>query len=225
MKFSNKGLSEFYERSSDKSSFGEPVPSVVQLPDILPSGSEVLDLGAGDGRNSLFLASKGMNVKAIDLSEAGISKLKRLAAESGVNVETEVADVVNYSIEHDYDALVVILLFQFLKENEVMRLMNEMKAHTKPGGVNVVHMFTSSGDRQNLDRIEDPDSECFYPEDGWLKEFYGDWEIIDHSSASSTLIGKFKEDGTPMMSTVERIVAKKDGGFAQRYKEILAKTE
>ena len=37
---------------------------------------KVLDLGAGEGRNSIFLAEKGFDVTAIDISEIGINKLK-----------------------------------------------------------------------------------------------------------------------------------------------------
>ena len=207
MKFSQEGLTNFFEKT-EKSSFGEPVKSVEQLAELIPPGS-VLDLGSGDGRNALYLAKKGFEVKAVDLSEAGIAKLNRLAKEAGLVVQTEVADASTYMIDSDYDAFVIVLLFQFLNEKDSLRFLNEMKAHTKAGGANVVHLFTTSGDRQRLDLEEDPDSKCFYPDDGWLKEFYGDWEIVEHSSSTSPLIGKFHEDGSPMTSVVEKIIARK----------------
>lgn len=207
MKFSQEGLTKFFNKT-EKSSFGEPVKTVERLAELIPPGS-VLDLGAGDGRNALYLAQKGFAVKAVDLSEAGIAKLNRLAKEAGLVVQTEVADASAYTIDSDYDAFVVVLLFQFLNEQDSLRIMHEMKRHTKQGGVHVVHVFTKSGDRQRLDMEEDPGSSCFYPNDGWLKEFYHDWEIVEHSSASGPLIGKFHEDGTQMTSVVERIIARK----------------
>lgn len=207
MKFSQEGLTNFYTKT-EKSSFGEPVKTIERLAESMSSGS-ILDLGTGDGRNALYLAQKGFAVKAIDLSEAGIAKLNRLARETGVVVQTEVADASMYTIDSDYDAIVVVLLFQFLNERESLRLMEEMKEHTKSGGMNVIHVFTKSGDRPRLDLEEDPDSNCFYPDDGWLKEFYKDWEIVEHSSVSAPLINKFYKDGTPMTSVVERIIARK----------------
>lgn len=69
----------------EKSSFGEPVKTVERLAELMPLGF-VLDLGAGDGRNALYLARKGFTVKAVDLSEAGIAKLNRLAKEAGLIV-------------------------------------------------------------------------------------------------------------------------------------------
>ncbi len=207
MKFSQEGLTSFFNKTKE-SSFGEPVKMVERLAELIPAGS-VLDIGAGDGRNALYLAEKGFAVTAIDLSEAGIAKLQRTAHERGLHVVTEVADAATYTIKTDYDAFVVVLLFQFLAEEDSLRLMKEMKEHTKTGGINVVHVFTTSGDRERLDREEDPGSSCFYPADDWLKKIYSDWEIVEHSSASGPLIGKFNKDGSPMTSVVERILARK----------------
>lgn len=206
MKFSKEGIANFYKRIEHDSSFGNPVASVERLTELLPSGS-VLDLGAGDGRHALYLASKGFEVKAVDISEAGIEKLRRFAKARELVIQTEVVDVSKYSIESDYDAIVAILLFQFLTADTSMRLMKEMKEHTKPGGINVVHVFTKTGDRPRLDQEGDPTA--FYPNDNWLKTFYSDWDVIGHSSSNGPLIGKFHEDGTPMTSIVEKIIARK----------------
>lgn len=207
MKFSQEGLTHFFNKTA-ASSFGEPVQSVIRLAELIPPGS-VLDLGSGDGRNALYLAEHGFAVQAVDLSEAGIAKLQGFAKARGLNIETEITDAATYNINKEYDVFVVVLLFQFLSEEASLRLLREMKEHTPPGGAHVIHLFTSSGDRQRLDREEDPHLTCFYPPDGWLQEFYSDWEIIEHSSSSGPLIGKFNEDGSPMTSVVEKMLARK----------------
>ena len=38
----------------------------------LSTGKEALDIGAGNGRNSLFLARRGFSVVAVDISEEGL---------------------------------------------------------------------------------------------------------------------------------------------------------
>ena len=209
MKISIDFMTKFFTKDAEHSAFGEPTESVKRLVELLPSRGNVLDLGASDGRHSLYLAEHGFDVTAVDLVPAGLEKIERLAQARGVVVKTEIADASVYSLHNEYEAIVVVLLLQCLNEEASLRLLREMKAHTKPGGVNVVHVFTKSGDRPRLDLEEDPTA--FYPADGWLKEFYVDWEIIAHDSTSGPLIGKFREDGSPMTSVVEVVVARKPG--------------
>lgn len=208
MKFSASGLKTFFEKAAE-SSFGEPAKTLEWCLRHLPKGARILDLGAGDGRNALYLAKHGFRVKAVDLSEAGILKLERLANEQGLQVETEVADAATYRIQEQWDGFVVVLLFQFLAEKDSRRLLEDMKEKTIAGGLHVIHVFTNTGDRQRLDREEDANAHCFYPEDGWLKRFYEGWEIVEYSSSSSPLIGKKRADGSDMMNVVEKIVVRK----------------
>jgi hypothetical protein len=103
--------------------------------------------------------------------------------------------------------IVATVIFQHLPTQGALPLLEEMKARTNPGGVNAITLFTKNGDRYALDKQEDPDA--FYPEDCWLKEFYQDWEVLEHELSSSPLIGKSHEDGTPMTNMVEKILARK----------------
>ena len=48
----------------------------------------VLSLAEGEGRNAVFLARRGLQVRGVDSSAVGLTKAQRLAAEHGVaNVE------------------------------------------------------------------------------------------------------------------------------------------
>ena len=66
---------------------GQPSQEVAKIVAILPAGSRVLDLGCGDGRNSLLPAEKGLQVTAVDISSTAIEKLERLTKERGLSVE------------------------------------------------------------------------------------------------------------------------------------------
>jgi SAM-dependent methyltransferase len=63
----------------------------------IPSGGKVLCLGEGEGRNAVFLASRGHQVLAIDLSATGLMKTERLATQRGVSIRTQVADLADYA--------------------------------------------------------------------------------------------------------------------------------
>ena len=53
----------------------------------------VLDLGCGEGRNAVWLARQGWSVTAVDFSDVGLDKGRRLADAHAVTVEWVLADV------------------------------------------------------------------------------------------------------------------------------------
>ena len=59
----------------------------------LPAGGEVLCLADGEGRNGVFLATRGMRVTGVDSSAVGLAKAQKLATERGVSLTTIVADL------------------------------------------------------------------------------------------------------------------------------------
>lgn len=50
---------------------------------------KALDIGMGEGRNTVFLAGKGFQIEGVDCSKAAVEKAKKLAAEKGVTIEAK----------------------------------------------------------------------------------------------------------------------------------------
>lgn len=65
--------------------------------DRLTSGS-VLCLAEGEGRNAVWLAQQGVKVTAVDSSEVGLKKARRLAQERGVSITTLHVDLKDFEI-------------------------------------------------------------------------------------------------------------------------------
>lgn len=206
MQYIKENYERLWAKSLDQSSYGKPTELVIKLADSLSSGN-VLDLGAGDGRQALYLASKGFAVTAVDLSQAGLNKLQSLAQQQGVRIQTELADLHTWTIAEEYNAILAIAVLQHLQHTATLRLLEDMKLHTAPGGMNALTVFTKSGDRYALDQTEDPGA--FYPEDNWLKQFYSDWEIIEHDLITTSEIRTNPATGLPLQNTVERLLARK----------------
>lgn len=59
----------------------------------LPAEGAALVPAAGEGRDAVWLAQRGLRVTAVDLSREGLAKTERLAASRGVEVETVHADL------------------------------------------------------------------------------------------------------------------------------------
>ncbi len=113
----------------------DPIPFLKDHVDLLPKGA-ALDLAMGEGRNGVFLATKGFQVTGVDISEAGFKKARALASEKGVKLTTVVADLEQYTIPpSSYD---VIICTYFLQRD----LFPKITAALKPGGVALIETYT-----------------------------------------------------------------------------------
>ena len=75
----------------------EPNDFLRQQAQVIPQG-KVLCLADGEGRNSVYLASLGYDVTAVDSSAVGLEKAQKLAAAKGVTITTEVVDLADYDL-------------------------------------------------------------------------------------------------------------------------------
>src|SRR5579863_4766455 len=62
----------------------------------LHRGQTALSVADGEGRNGVWLAEQGLDVLAIDFSPNALAKSRALAAERGVTLRHEVADVTTW---------------------------------------------------------------------------------------------------------------------------------
>jgi long-chain acyl-CoA synthetase len=71
----------------------------------LPSGSRILFLGEGEGRNACYAAAQGFEAHAIDASDIGLEKLALMAKEQGVSVTAVHLDLEDWEPDTSYDAV------------------------------------------------------------------------------------------------------------------------
>ena len=108
---------------------------VAELQDLAPG--RALDVGAGEGRNAVWLASRGWEVTAVDFSAVAVDKGRRLAEDRGVAVDWVCADVRDYEPEPASFRLVLIAYLQ-LREAELDRVLRRAGTALAPGGVLLV---------------------------------------------------------------------------------------
>ena len=86
-------LSSKYQRmmriSCDDFHYGPQIPgdSVLRLLPPLQPGMRALELGCGAAQNSIFLARKGLDCTALDISSEQLAHARKLAAAAGVKIE------------------------------------------------------------------------------------------------------------------------------------------
>lgn len=84
-----------------------PAAIVRQHVDDLPPGA-ALDVACGGGRNATFLAERGFDVTAIDVSDEALDHARRRADGAGVDVDFVRTDADSMELEREaYDAIVV----------------------------------------------------------------------------------------------------------------------
>jgi len=122
----------------------EPDPTLVDEIGSLRPG-RALDLGAGDGRNAIWLAIQGWQVTAVDFSQVALDRGRALATASGVRVEWQLADLLEWSPGASRFDLVT-LFFIHLPSDERRDVYARAAAAVAPGGT----LLIVGHDRTNL---------------------------------------------------------------------------
>ncbi len=113
-----------------------PNETLVELATALPRG-RALDLASGEGRNALWLATRGWQVTAVDFSAVGLTKGHRIAEKSPRSVRERLtwvhADVMNISPEPEYD--LVLVLYLHLPDEQRRTVIDNALRGLKPDGI------------------------------------------------------------------------------------------
>ncbi|MFM7759568.1 MAG: SAM-dependent methyltransferase [Burkholderiaceae bacterium] len=186
----NKGFSNPRETwdarfSSDEYIFGtEPNVWLAQHAELLQPGMRVLAVADGEGRNSVWMAKRGLQVDAFDISPVGVDKAKALAQIHGVEVNFSIHGVEDYPWKAlEYDAVVAIFI-QFADPETRAALFKRMKSALKPDGLILLQGYTpkqleyKTGGPPNLSHL--------YTED-LLREAFGDLDITELRAYEDTL--------------------------------------
>lgn len=105
-------------------------------------GGRALAVADGEGRNSVWLAQQGMQVDAFDISNAGVDKARKLAAQKQVQVNYQVCGCEDWSWQPAQYDLVVAIFIQFADPEMRAALFANMIATLKPGGVLLLQGYT-----------------------------------------------------------------------------------
>lgn len=160
----------------------------------------LLELGGGQGRDTLFFAREGLNVTVLDYSQAGIEAVTAKAEAAGMaNLITAIRHDVREPLPFDagvFDCCFSHMLFcMALTTAELERLSDEVRRVLKPGGL---HVYTArhTGDahyRTGIHRGED-----MYEVGGFIVHFFSP-EKVRHLARGweITSIDEFEESGLP----------------------------
>ena len=121
----------------------EPDQELVSLCSSIQLG-KAFDVGAGDGRHSLWLAARGWEVDAVDISSEGIASLQREAHKHGLTINTWVASMAEYTFRVDAYGLAISTgsALNFLRKEEAKDVIAKLQTSVHRGGYVYITLST-----------------------------------------------------------------------------------
>jgi len=101
------------------------------------AGPTALDVACGSGRNAVYMALQGYEVKAFDILPDALAKASELASRSGVRLRTVQRDV-TFAGALDDERADIVAVVRFLDRV----LFGALQRAVKPGGILVYETFT-----------------------------------------------------------------------------------
>lgn len=166
-------------------------------------GSRVLCVADGEGRNSVALANRGLQVDAFDISSVGVGKAQKLAEAAGVHIDYSVSDCDTWLWPADtYDGIAAIFV-QFADPAMRERLFANMIRALKRGGLLVLQGYTP----KQLDyKTGGPGELSHLYTSPMLREAFSSMEIIELREYEAALNEGARHRGT---SALIGLVARK----------------
>ena len=134
----------------------------------------IVELGSGQGRDSIFFAKNGLNIQSLDYSQSGIKRIQEKSSQLGLGnlLDAKIFDVrerlpfEDNSIDGCYSHMLYCMALSF---EEIENLNNEVHRVLKQGGLNVFTVRNiEDGDYQNgIHRGED-----LYESNGFIVHFF-----------------------------------------------------
>ncbi len=162
-----------------------------------------LDLGCGEGKNSMFLAERGFQVTALDISSVALERLRKLASEKNLQVTCITDSLDNFRFLDSYDFIMCNFLLHFFRKDIGLDLIKRIQNHTSMQGINVLSCF-----RDELPFFDKNVREHCYFEHDELRHIYDGWAVKWYSEPIGPMAKK-DAGGKPLQQKMAIIVAQK----------------
>jgi len=158
---------------------------------LLPKGL-ALDLAMGEGRNAIYLATRGFDVDGVEADAQAVAQARLAARRIDAPIRAVVGNVEDGTYIVPIETYDVIIVFNYLHRP----VFKDVKEGVVPGGVVVYQTFavdhSGGGPARNPERLLRP---------GELREVFSDWEVLQYRE----LAGRSREGETrPIAGIVAR---------------------
>jgi tellurite methyltransferase len=179
------------EYSSTPTLFGnEPAPMLVEHADAIERTLPVLDVGCGQGRNTLFLARCDLDVHALDPSTVAVDQTRLAAAAEDLRISTQIGVLEDvHRPANGFGSILVFGLIPILTRAQIDEMVTSIQSLMAPGGLLFVTAFTTADPKHEIhgrewtevgkNSFQSPKGDIrTYLEPGELIELFRDWQVV-----------------------------------------------
>lgn len=143
-----------------------------------------IDIGAGEGKNSFYLAKLGYEVTAVEVSKYAVKNfVNRIIREtesgneSAEKINVILCDGRKWITKEHFDLVVSYGMLHCLpSKQQIVNFINRMREITNPGGYNIIVTFMEGEPVPNIQEYLKPT----FLTKGELITFYKDWDILEY---------------------------------------------
>lgn len=171
--YDNEYTKEEYYWGLKHSELAERVVEIMQ--DQIQQDKRLLDIGSGEGRDSIYFSKNSFNVDSLEISVPGVEKIKQYSQLVGCDVNVIHTNMIGYELTDLYDVIYSMGSLQFLPLEQRQNHFEKYKRHTCIGGLNAHLVFV---EKPFIKVAPDWEKNEFFYMSGDLARYYHDWEIL-----------------------------------------------
>jgi len=171
----------------------KPDPLSKKAVSYLRTPGRMLEVGCGEGADSVFFAGRGWKVKAFDKNEEQLRRFRRYRKDSGLaDIAIVRDDAVGFRYEKDrYDFVLCLLVLCCMKRSEYSAVLGPLRDAVKIGGIIVAsarnyldpefRKYRKSERMVEPNTFRDPDECCrflYFMEKNGLRKSFADFDVL-----------------------------------------------
>ena len=122
---------QYYKENPTKSLWEPFVEFIDFFQNYDKQNAKVLDLGAWQGRDAIFIAEMWHNVTAVDISEIWIWQVVDEATKKNLLVTWIISDILEYKSKNKFDIIIIDRTLHMLNGEDMIKVLQNIKNNVK----------------------------------------------------------------------------------------------